>query len=83
MCGCPSCAPYWGPGPQPRHVPLLGIKPVTFCFSAHTQSTEPHQPGLMYSYNAIKDDKCVGKLMENSILTHLPLLKKSTAHCHY
>ena len=20
MCGCLSCAPNWGPGPQPRHV---------------------------------------------------------------
>ena len=29
MCGCFSHAPYWGPGPQPRDVPLLGIEPVT------------------------------------------------------
>ena len=21
MCGCLLCAPYWGPGPKPRHVP--------------------------------------------------------------
>ena len=21
VCGCLSCAPYWGPGPQPRRVP--------------------------------------------------------------
>ena len=21
MCGCLSRTPYWGPGPQPRHVP--------------------------------------------------------------
>ena len=21
MCGCLSCAPYWGCGPQPSHVP--------------------------------------------------------------
>ena len=21
MCGCLPCAPYWGPGLQPRHVP--------------------------------------------------------------
>ena len=29
MCGCPSCGPHWGPGPQPRHVPWLGIEPAT------------------------------------------------------
>ena len=29
MCGCLSRGPYWGPVPQPRHVPWLGIKPVT------------------------------------------------------
>ena len=21
MCGCLASTPYWGPGPQPRHVP--------------------------------------------------------------
>ena len=33
MCGCLSCAPYWGPDLQPRHVPWLGIDPATLCFS--------------------------------------------------
>ena len=33
MCGCLSCAPYRGPGPQPRHVPWLGIEPVTLWFT--------------------------------------------------
>ena len=45
MCGCLSCTPYWGPGPQPRHVPWLGIKPATLWFAARAQSTELHQPG--------------------------------------
>ena len=31
--GCLSCAPYWGPGPQPRHAPWLGIKPPTLWFT--------------------------------------------------
>ena len=30
---CLSHAPNWGPGPQPRHVPWPGIKPVTFQFT--------------------------------------------------
>ena len=33
MCGCPLCTPYWGPGPQPRHMRWLGIEPVTLCFT--------------------------------------------------
>ena len=33
MCGCLSHAPNWGPGPQPRHVPWLGIELATLCFS--------------------------------------------------
>ena len=32
-CGCLSHVPYWGPGLQPRHVPRLGIKPVTLWFT--------------------------------------------------
>ena len=27
MCGCLSCAPYWGPNPQPRHVPPFPPSP--------------------------------------------------------
>ena len=33
MCGCLSCAPHWGPGRQPRHVPQLGTKPATPWFA--------------------------------------------------
>ena len=32
-CSCLLCAPYWGPGSQPRHVPWLGIEPMTFWFA--------------------------------------------------
>ena len=35
MCGCLSRAPYWGPGLKPRHVPCLGIKPVTLWLAGH------------------------------------------------
>ena len=30
---CLSHGPTWAPGPQPRHVPSLGIKPATFWFA--------------------------------------------------
>ena len=33
MCGCLSRAPHWGPGPQPRHMPWLGIEPATPWFT--------------------------------------------------
>ena len=33
VCGCPSHTPYWGPGPQCRHVPRPGIKLVTLWFT--------------------------------------------------
>ena len=33
MCGCLSCAPYWTPGLQPRHVPWLGIEQATVWFT--------------------------------------------------
>ena len=33
MCGCLLSSPYRGLGSQPRHVPWLGIKPVTFWFT--------------------------------------------------
>ena len=29
----PLTHPYWGPGPQPRHVPWLGIEPTTLWFA--------------------------------------------------
>ena len=28
-CGCLSRAPYWGPGPQPKHMPWLGPDPLS------------------------------------------------------
>ena len=47
MCGCFSCAPYWGPGLQPRHVPDRELNWRPFGLKACAQSTEPHQPGLL------------------------------------
>ena len=44
---CFSQAPHWGLGPQPRHVPWLGIELATLWFTACIQSTELHQPGRL------------------------------------
>ena len=33
LMGCLSYAPSWGPGPQPKHVPRLGIELTTFQFT--------------------------------------------------
>ena len=37
MCGCLSCARYWGPGSQPTSVPWLGINPFVYrpAFNPH------------------------------------------------
>ena len=43
---CVVASWYWGPGPQPRHVPWLGIEPATLWSSARAQPTELQQPGL-------------------------------------
>ena len=59
MCGCLSHDPYWGPGVQPRHVPWLGIEPVTLGFagwhSIHWATQQPeHFPYiflLIYEYS--------------------------------
>ena len=32
ICGCVSRTSYWGPGPQPRNVPWVGIEQVTLWF---------------------------------------------------
>ena len=42
----PLMHPLVGTCPATKHVPCLGIKSVTLWFTACTQSTELHQPGL-------------------------------------
>ena len=46
LIGCLLHTSNWRSGPQLRHVPWLGIEPVTFASQSGAQSTEPHQPGL-------------------------------------
>ena len=55
MCGCLSHAPYWGLGPQPRHVPYTGnqtsdplvCKPVFRPLSHSIQGENDHSFSLM------------------------------------
>ena len=44
MCGCLPCAPYWALGPQPRHVPQLGIQLANLWFAGrHNPLTHTSQ----------------------------------------
>ena len=58
MCGCLSCTSYWGPAPQPRNVPWLGIKAVTLCFkgqcSIHWDTPARAPWCFLYSLNSKK-----------------------------
>ena len=41
MCGCLSHAPYWGPGPQPRPVPVLPSHPPSMGAALPWDLAEP------------------------------------------
>ena len=49
----PLAYPNQGPGPQPRHVPWSGIKPITFGPQVTPNPTEPHQSGLCCVFKKI------------------------------
>ena len=57
MCGWLSCTPYWGPGPQPRPVPWLGIELVTLWFtgrySIHWAIPARDKRGFLISANSL------------------------------
>ena len=48
--GCLQCAPYWGPGLQPRLCPDWELNGQPFGLQATTQYTELHQPGLLVAF---------------------------------
>ena len=81
MCGCLSCAPYWGPGPQPRHVPWLGLELATLWSAAHTQSTGLLQPGLKIKplYTQILNHYTIPLKLIQCYLS-IYLLKRSLLH---
>ena len=51
MCGCLSHTPYWGPGRNPDMCPDWESNWQPFGLQASTQSTDPHQPGLLGVFN--------------------------------
>ena len=62
MCGCLSCAPYWGPGLYPRHVPWLGIELVTLWLtdwhSIHWASPARAEFGVLYTEKQVSKRNC-------------------------
>ena len=74
MCGCFSHAPCWGPGPQPRHVPWLGIELATLWFTGW-QSV--HQPGwyfIFYVFHLFLSRLCVqAESVSNSLSLTRPV----------
>ena len=56
MCGCLSCAPYWGPAHNPGMCPDWESNRQPFGSQAGVQSTEPHQPGRIPCFKDPSDD---------------------------
>ena len=52
MCSCLSCAPCWGPGLQPRHVPRLGIELAMLWFTGQHSIhwATPARAGYVFYY---------------------------------
>ena len=51
MCGCLSCAPYWGPGLQQ---PWLGTKPMTLWLSAHFRSMNIQKNNFSLNFHSFR-----------------------------
>ena len=51
MCGCLSCTPFWGSGPQTRHVSWLGIELATLWFASPHTIHWAMWPGCFYIIN--------------------------------
>ena len=82
MCGCLLCAPYWGPGPQPRHVPSLGIEPATLCHRPVLNPLSHTSQGRQLIFKSKKVFFCKNKKMLfkclNQIIYNNPQSHKRT-----
>ena len=63
LCGCLSPAPYWGPDQQPRHVPWLGMKPMTLWFTGR----------YLIHWTTAARDRMVVILIAEAIQPHLTM----------
>ena len=75
----PSRAPHWGPGPQPRPVPCLGIELGTLWLIGRRASTKPHQPGLVLMAFISPLSPCVSRDLGDSA-AHKQ--QRRPARCH-
>ena len=69
-CGCLSCAPYWGPGLQPKHAPWLGIELMTLSFACclvHWATPARAKPNYFQWY-------CFNKIVADYQLCIFPIL---------
>ena len=72
MCGCLLCAPYWGPGQQPRHVPWLGIEPVALGFTGwHSIHWATSVRAKIFSFNKDGSHIVIGPTLMTSSWLHL------------
>ena len=67
MCGCLSCAPYWGPGlaSNPGMCPDWESNQKPFGLQAPAQSIELHQPGLISCFQRLSLALCGGQIDGN------------------
>ena len=72
MCGCLSGTPYWGPVPQPRHVPRLGIELATLWFagwhSIHWATPARARGVILISVNSATIQKILLKFTKSNII---------------
>ena len=51
MCGCLSCAPCWGPGPQPRYMPWNSTSDLWFAGRHSIHRATPARAQLNYFFS--------------------------------
>ena len=63
MCGCLLSTLYWGPGLQCRHVPWLGIEPMTLWFEGQHSIHWATPARAKWQYMFLYDSSCNWELL--------------------